>query len=758
MRELTAKIAFDRFNDMPDLEGDGAAGFRLAMVKKREDFLDIFEGARHVDAITYAESPELMIEMLRDLDIGSLDVLVGNAENYEDRVSDVTTAKRLLSLREDGRLTIRLKNEKTVHSKIYRVVMPDETVKLVPSSANLSNNSWNYHTNQVCMFTSEVNSEFDDSFVRFVEEYRKQYSHRTLLKSLVETLESADGQEERNEYIEYWVGPGDLDVSGTAALNQDAGEDIESMVERVTKVVSDPAEADETVAFVEEPNEADTTLYQANPEGTDVPSPDGDSGEGSDPDVGLLESTNASGHTQNLDRPRVRLANTQIRMGTTKVDDDVSDEFGENLRSLGATVDDYNITAPLSAYHRQVQKATRIPNMSVYQDTGQAVIGDGEDLILVAEDPPTEEVLNDCLDIIESYVETVEKHGFTQTPEAVMAQMYEAFLYGFWAPFANQYAQELASPSRTLDNILQHLYIEGKSDAGKDKLTEYILRLISDNTVSSGVDGDEVGVGEIRGIREWDTCFPYAIIDAEKEKIQRWSPIRNYWAEWTPTGVDQPCLIFTTNDSLPSSEFRNRMKILSMDVSFPSNPEDPGFHEAQEDLARVLDRNNPIFGYVARRMLQDQPWKDGTGTVEDIRQIFCEFYDRAGRDQPDYFPANQPAEQEYDTGRILWQRDIEGGRVTFESEPNGMNAIFQRDDWEVYDYEKRLSKRFMTEKSGASVYVGAPEEFAEWLGYTKADLLSGVAHASESQTESAGGEKESDKAESKGLLDRLLRR
>jgi hypothetical protein len=28
--------------------------------------------------------------------------------------------------------------------------------------------------------------------------------------------------------------------------------------------------------------------------------------------------------------------------------------------------------------------------------------------------------------------------------------------------------------------------------------------------------------------------------------------------EWTPTSVDQPCLIFTTNDALPESEFRSR--------------------------------------------------------------------------------------------------------------------------------------------------------------------------------------------------------
>ena len=52
-----------------------------------------------------------------------------------------------------------------------------------------------------------------------------------------------------------------------------------------------------------------------------------------------------------------------------------------------------------------------------------------------------------------------------------------------------------------------------------------------------------------------------------------------------------------------------------MDVSFPSNPEDPGFREAQDDLAEVLERRNPIFSYVARRMVTEKPWTNGSGTM-----------------------------------------------------------------------------------------------------------------------------------------------
>ncbi|ELY65674.1 hypothetical protein, partial [Natronobacterium gregoryi] len=605
------------------------------------------------------------------------------------------------------------------------------------------------------VFTTEVGTELDKEFEKFIDEYREGYSNQTLLEGLVEAIEDADSPEERENRIEYWVGTGDLDVSDTAALNQDAVEDLKDVADQVTAVVDNPEEADETVAFIEEPENADRTVVE----------PDDSTGEnGSDetedndesPDVGLVESEHETSLTDTLDRPRVRAPDEKIRMGTSKVDKDTANEFGTGLRDRGATVEDHSITAPLSAYNNQVKESTAIPTMSVLPEAEQVMIGEDDEMILVATDEPTPEVLNHCLETIEDYIETVDNHGHTQSTTAVMAQMYEAFLYGFWAPFANQYAEALSSPSRTLDNVLQHLYIEGKSDAGKDKLTEYILRLISDNTVVSGVDADDVGVGEIRGIREWDTCFPYAIIDAEKRKIQNWSPIRNYWGDWTPTSVDQPCLIFTTNDALPKSEFRNRMKILSMDVSFPSNPEDPGFREAQDDLAEVLERENPIFSYVARRMLTEQPWTDGNGTIEDVRRIFREFYVEAGREQPEYFPAYEPAEKTYDTGRLKWQRDIQGGRVTFESEPDAITADFDREEYEVYDYEKRLPKRFMSEKSSTSVYIGAPEEFAEWIGYSVDELLNGVAETSSDNELPTEPKTTSNENESSGFLSRLF--
>lgn len=113
-------------------------------------------------------------------------------------------------------------------------------------------------------------------------------------------------------------------------------------------------------------------------------------------------------------------------------------------------------------------------------------------------------------------------------------------------------------------------------------------------------------------------------------------------------------------------------------------------------------------------------------------------------------------EKTYDTGRLKWQRDIQGGRVTFESEPNAITADFDREEYEVYDYEKRLSKRFMSEKSSTSVYIGAPEEFAEWIGYSVNELLNGAAEIGMDTEQSANTEDASDTDNSGGFLSRLF--
>lgn len=101
------------------------------------------------------------------------------------------------------------------------------------------------------------------------------------------------------------------------------------------------------------------------------------------------------------------------------------------------------------------------------------------------------------------------------------------------------------------------------------------------------------------------------------------------------------------------------------------------------------------------------------------------------------------------------------GFLKDESEPNAIPANFDREEYEVYDYEKRLPKRFISEKSSTSVYIGAPEEFAEWIGYSVDELLNGAAETGSDTLQSNGAGQDyndGDSTESTDLFARLLGR
>jgi len=118
--------------------------------------------------------------------------------------------------------------------------MPDDTVKLVKGQRTSHGTLGSTTRTRISVITTDVGTELDEEFERFIDEYRDGYSDQTLLEGLVEALEDADSPEERENRIEYWVGAGDLDVSDTAALNQDAVEDLKDVADQVTAVVDDP--------------------------------------------------------------------------------------------------------------------------------------------------------------------------------------------------------------------------------------------------------------------------------------------------------------------------------------------------------------------------------------------------------------------------------------------------------------------------------------------------------------------------------------
>lgn len=74
-----------------------AAEMEWQTVKSWGSFTDFFDDAVHIDAVTYCESPKLLLDLFEQQEekLETMDVLVGNREEYQSSVDDATVARQL---------------------------------------------------------------------------------------------------------------------------------------------------------------------------------------------------------------------------------------------------------------------------------------------------------------------------------------------------------------------------------------------------------------------------------------------------------------------------------------------------------------------------------------------------------------------------------------------------------------------------------------------------------------------------------------
>ncbi|MCX2819147.1 phospholipase D family protein [Haladaptatus sp. F3-133] len=660
------------------------AEMRWMTVRSWDSFTSLFENAVHLDAVTYCESPDLLLDLFEKdgFSLESLDIVVGNREEYQSAVNEVDVARRLSEYYAQNKLTVRLKNRKVIHAKLYRAVNPGDKVTLIAGSPNLSYNSWRNQTNQVTVFETDQGSKFDTRFVEWIEDFRG-YTDDIFLEDLADRLEEADDEEERERKIELWVDNRDTSLTERGELHTKAAEELEKVGADITR----------TVVESDDPEEGDETVYVEQGEDGEI-LPENEDGEG--------------------DVTSVKTPGYSITLSTQSLDGGYVKDVENELKRRGADVGPNTMTVPVGEYTGYLKRQYSVPKLWI--DHERVHLQDGEHhRVLTANSAPDSETVDEDLENIERYVETVDRWGETNNTNAVMAHMYEGIIYFLWSPFVNLYAESFYG-SVTLDNVLQYLYIHGESDAGKDKFVEFCLRLISDDLVRSGADGDSIGKTRIRALRGIDTVFPFAVSDISKSTIEQIDTLRNYWEEsWSPgNDVSYPTVIFTSNDSRPKDWFRNRTKMLYFDVTFPSEPEDENFIEAQRDLNGILNEKNHIFAYVSRRVLRDRPYENATATIDDVREVLVDLYGEADRRIPEYFP-EKPANREYDIGKRKWKSARDRGDVTFERNGDHLIAEFDLEQHEVWSYRKILPTKARPDKQGRKIVIRNPDHFWKWI-------------------------------------------
>lgn len=680
--EWREQIRVGGFGDAVEMES--------RMIKSWQTFTKYFEDAEHVHAVTYCDSPDLLLKLVAgdELPIESLDVTVGDDIDYRQQLTgQPETARRLEELRRDGTLIIRTCPSKVVHSKLYAIENHDGSRVLINGSANFTWNAWTGQTNAATVYHTDGDSVVDEQFDALIEAHVDEYAE-PFMEDLSERLDEIDNEEERERIVELWVDGRQTSRDEASELHATATEQIQEAVEnadRTVRITDDPDEADETVVIEQQEtdeNTADETTDRSKEN-------DG-------------EET-ANGHA---------VGDYEITLSTRGFDGNYAEDFGNDLKTFDATIGRDTITATTGSYSRYLEQKYEVPKCWLDTNAGEVHLQSGDDhRVLTDEWPDDSAIVDAALANVEEYLATVDNYGQTNHPHEVKAHMTEALLYVFWAPFINVYAERYHREGLDLDKALPYLYIYGESDSGKGTFSKFALSLVSDGLVTGAADADEIAVRRLRAMRNVDTAFPLVVDDITKQKIAGFDVLRNFWRQWTPAlDVQYPALVFISNDKRPKQWFRNRAKLLHFDVKFTSS------HRGEAEVNRLIEAHNPLYAWVSHRLFERGPSlaEEGDDVLEDVRAVMLDLYEHADREVPEYFP-REPAEVIYDPGKRLWQTAYDQDVFDLREEGETYVAEFELESTEVYRYEKNLPTHVRGEKRGREVIIKNRDGFIEWL-------------------------------------------
>jgi len=636
-----------------DDPGPKSTEHRFETVKSWSSFKKLIGDAERLWAVSYCDSPSVIAKLFDELDLQRLELVVGDVSDYRERLTeeDIGLTSRLERLKRSGELEVYTCPTRTVHSKMYLMDLEGgQNLEEGPPDGKFR------------ILDGSANLT------------KNSWTNHTNHFSVYEVPRRSEIFEAfRADYYEH----------------RDYGERfLDDLTERIAS--QDSEDREEVIR-----------RWAAGRESSRDP----------------MEEANAKLASQVIDKHQEGedgQSEEEITLSLHGYESDFETEIKDEVQHLGGRAGPDSVKMGPSTYGKFLNRRYGVPGLWI--DDGEIYLTPPGGKTRTLRKPPPSDVdeIESALAHLERYLETVDRHGQTNEPEAVKAHMLEVLLYFFWAPFATEHARMLTRRGvSSLDKRLPFLYLQGESNSGKGTILEFGLRLISQGTVTSPADADGVGVKSIRALRQSQSAFPYAIDDIEKDKVRRLDPLRNYWARWEP-GKQYPTLIFTSNDRKPRKWFRNRSKMLALDVMFDPGP------EAEAEVQRIIERESPLFGWIAQDLIER--YRSGTVEMEKdalwpARRSLIRLYEQAGRPRPDYL-TETPAEKRYDPGRRAWRRLSREQLFDIERRQDKLYVEFAEEmrTWKIAEFRRKLPTRIRAEQEGRRIVIRSPDQFETWIG------------------------------------------
>ena len=388
-------------------------------------------------------------------------------------------------------------------------------------------------------------------------------------------------------------------------------------------------------------------------------------------------------------------------------------EIERLLRPLRPAITTSAVTLSLSAFVNHVHTTYGIPLMRVDLERQEIRLGLKGTVLRLSEALPDAPTVNEGLEHLEDYMRTVDL-GKSPDPTFAKAGMFEALLYMFFSPFANEYMRRKRLTYAQVDpKGPRFLYIYGPTQNGKTTFLRFSLKLVTGQDMEA-LPREEFSSRKIRGSATVGTVFPLAFDDVDFSG-KRWvqDVFKSYWETWWRGTLDIPQLVLTSNEPRLQDWARSRVKRIDFDVHFAST------EKGKRKLKELFERDNRLFRwfsylYLKRLVVADDEFSDDE--LYTARAVMRDLYAHAGRQQPEFF-LDQPVETKYDLGRKRWadilyaRRDA---RVTREKDRLLVRFPDQMQFWEIRRYEGYLPPEIKARQEGHTIIVETPGEFDAW--------------------------------------------
>jgi len=387
-------------------------------------------------------------------------------------------------------------------------------------------------------------------------------------------------------------------------------------------------------------------------------------------------------------------------------------ELERLLKPLRPTMTANGVTVSSSAFVNHVHTTYGIPLMRVDLGRRELRLGLKGSIFCLSESLPDALTVGRGLEHIEDYICTVDL-GKSPDPGFAKASMFEALLYIFFSPFANEYMRRKRMAYGQVDpKGPRFLYIYGPTQNGKTTFLRFALKLLTGQDMEA-LPREEFSSRKIRGAATVGTVFPLVFDDVEFSG-KRWVPdvLKAYWETWWRGNLDIPQLVLSSNEPRLQDWARSRVKRIDFDVHFAST------EESKRKLKELFERDNGVFRWFSylylQRLLADSEFSDDELYI--ARAVMRQLYDHAGRALPPFF-LDQPVETKYDLGRTRWADLLYRRRdAKLEREKERLLVRFpdQMQFWEIRRFEGYLPPEVKARQEGHTIIIETPGEFDAW--------------------------------------------